>query len=437
MEKSPLTPLDPWIKRKIGQKPEDELTREAISAYQWVKLNETLARVRQKSPFYRKHFRCFPDSPLASSDDIRHFPLTTAGDIRTDPFQFLCTSQDRITRIVTLQTSGTTHHPKRIFFSADDLESTIDFFHHGMSTLVDPGQTVLILLPGKLPGSVGDLLSKGLSRMDVRGIVHGPVNDPQNVIHQVVTHGIDCIVGIPVQVLSLVRHPAATLIPKGRIKSVLLSTDYIPDAIVRDVARTWDCRVFQHYGMTEMGYGGGVECSVLAGYHYREADLYMEIIDPDTGNRVEKGEWGEVVVTTLTRTAMPLVRYRTGDISRLMTTPCRCGSILERLDKVQGRNEKHGGVSMPMVDEMIFSIPGVLDYQMEMVHRKGKIYLNITVYTDNAHEKEVLPDIRNAVFQIPVIRKNVDRGDWVLNSVWMPGKPPPSTGVRKRAVRLE
>jgi phenylacetate-CoA ligase len=91
------------------------------------------------------------------------------------------------------------------------------------------------------------------------------------------------------------------------------------------------------YGMTEMVFGGAVQCEARSGYHMREADLYFEIVDPVRGHSVPDGEIGEIVFTTLTRIGMPLIRYRTGDLSRFIPEPCPCGSSLRRLDKIAGR----------------------------------------------------------------------------------------------------
>ena len=100
---------------------------------------------------------------------------------------------------------------------------------------------------------------------------------------------IDCLVGIPTQVLSLARHEKADEIPDGRISSVLLSTDYVPSSLVRELQRVWACKVFGHYGTTEMGLGGGVECEAFDGYHLREADLLFEVVDPVSGQAVPDG----------------------------------------------------------------------------------------------------------------------------------------------------
>jgi len=81
---------------------------------------------------------------------------------------------------------------------------------------------------------------------------------------------------------------------KGRAapKSILLSTDYVPSALVRELERIWHCSVYAHYGMTEMATGGGVECWARCGYHLREADLYLEIVDPASGKSLPDGERG-------------------------------------------------------------------------------------------------------------------------------------------------
>lgn len=141
-----------------------------------------------------------------------------------------------------------------------------------MSTFVGPGDRVLILLPGEKPGSVGDLLAKGLVRMGVQAIPYGPVHDPLDAIHAMQLDGVTCMVGAPTHVLAMVRfwkglegsgnqHP----------HSILLSTDYVSQAIIDAIEETRNCKVFNQYGMIEMGLGGGVDCQARRGYHLREA----------------------------------------------------------------------------------------------------------------------------------------------------------------------
>jgi phenylacetate-coenzyme A ligase PaaK-like adenylate-forming protein len=336
------TPLEQWIAEKVGRHSGD-LTENSISRYQLERLRETIEYVTVKSPFYRGRLRGFSAGDLRTIKDLSRLPFTTSQDIRDYGPQFLCVSQSEIERVVTLLVPGASELPRRVYFTREDLELTIDFFHHGMSTIVEPGQKALILMPGDKPASVGDLLARALKRMGVEGIVHGVVEDPSKTAREILRYKTDCLVGLPTQVLSIAKHGEARKIPPGQIKNVLLSPDaclkspHVPTAIVNELRKIWNCPVFNHYGTTEMGFGGVVECQAFSGHHLREADLYFEIIDPDSGLPLRPGELGEIVFTTLTRKGMPLVRYRTGDLARFLDEPCPCGTVTRRMERPRGR----------------------------------------------------------------------------------------------------
>lgn len=419
----PKTPLEDWIRAKIGLPPADELTREALERYQLRKMRETITYLKERSTFYHRRLAGLSGEKLGSLNDVSLIPFTSAQDLLDNDMKFLCVSQDAIERVVTLRSSGTTAASKRVYFTAEDLELTADFFHHGMSTMVDPGQRVLCLMPGELPGSVGDLLLKGLRRMNVEGIVHGLVRDEKRVIDEIIGREIDCLVGIPVQVLALARNSHAGSIPANRIKSVLLSADYVPDAIAKEISRSWGCPVFNHYGMTETGLGGGVDCRALSGYHLREADLYFEIIDPDTGRPLPDGEEGEVVFSTLTRTGMPFIRYRTGDIARFLPEPCSCGTILKRLSHVKGRLSGRvrigGGMMLDItdLDERLFSLPGLINYQVEVTKENKRETLAITLFLCGAAEDAVAGRVHDALKQVPGVETAVANGDLCLGPI--------------------
>ena len=386
-------PLEAWIARRIGLTQGERPDPARLQAYQLQQLNHALAAT-QSAPFYQRQWQCRALPQLRGLDELPSLPFTTEHALRRESLQLLTVSQGEVARVVTLRTSGTTGAPKRLYFSADDLACTIDFFEHGMATLVGPGQRVLILLPGELPDSVGDLLRKGLARLGVTGIVYGPVCDPAAVIQLIHDQRIDSLVGIPAHVLSLARHASGRRLGAGVIRSVLLSTDYVPGAIVDAVRRVWACEVFQHYGMTEMGYGGGVSCAAHAGYHLREADLLFEIVDPGSGQPVADGQMGEVVFTTLTRRTMPLIRYRTGDLASWITTPCPCGSVLRRLGWVQGRRAEAARLAdgtcldLKDLDEALFALEGVIDFQACLKRGCGADRLCVTLFAF----REALPD---------------------------------------------
>ena len=358
------SPLEAWIAGKTGC---PQLVREQLEQYQLKQLRNTVRLAKAKSPFYRSRLAGFAAEEIQDFAGFARLPFTYPRDISENSLRFVCTGQADITRIVTLQTSGTTGRPKRLYFTKMDQELTIDFFHHGMRSLTGPDDRILILLPWQTPGSVGDLLQTALRRMKAHPLPYGPVSDPQAAVSFAQKSGATAIVGIPVQVLAMARHPQGHLL-RNKIKNVLLSTDYVPQAICRALEAAWGCAVFQHYGMTEMGLGGGVQCGALRGYHLREADLFFEIVDPVSGETLPEGETGEVVFTTLTREGMPLIRYRTGDLSSFMPGRCPCGTVLRSMAVVRNRIDSFiqlgaGEITLSALDEKLFAFDFILDYK--------------------------------------------------------------------------
>ncbi|MEW9122295.1 MAG: DVU_1553 family AMP-dependent CoA ligase [Thermotaleaceae bacterium] len=372
------TPLESWIvnKTKINER-----SKRALEAYQLKKVRETVGYAKENSGFYRELLKDIVIADLQSLEDLQKLPFTSSQDVRKKSHGFLCVPQREVKRIVTLNTSGTSGEEKRIFFTKEDLDCTIDFFKYGMSSLVDHRDRVLILLPGSAYGSIGNLLRKALEMWHIGCIVHGLLADPEEVARCIEEEDITCIVGVPMQVLYLSRVKSEVF--NRRIKKVLLSTDYVPEVLIDELTHKHGCSTFTHYGMTEMGYGGGVECEALKGYHMREGDLYFEIINPDTGKAVEKGQYGEVVFTTLTRQAMPLIRYRTGDMAAFSSINCPCGTFLNTMKRAQGRMEnrvelgKNQFLCLRELDEIIWGFEDILDYKAS-IDVKGKFLLEIT-----------------------------------------------------------
>ena len=344
----------------------DDLRRHQLAA-----LRETVAHVKAHSPFYAARLSAVGVYDVRSLDDLAALPLTTADDLRAQGARLRCVPAGDVERIVTLPTSGTSGEPKRIAFSAADQELTIDFFRCGMSLFTGPRDRVLVLLPGERPGSVGDLLARGLERLGATPLPYGPVSDVADALDRLEGEQASVVVGIPVQLLALARRSVA----QGRrlnVRSVLLSTDHVPHTIAAAIEQAWDCRVYNHYGTTEMGLGGAVDCAAHAGLHAREADLLFEIVDPASGAPRAVGEEGEIVFTTLTREAMPLVRYRTGDLGRFVAEPCPCGSSLRLLAPVRERLGDvatlagGGRLSLADLDDALFALDYVLDFRARL-----------------------------------------------------------------------
>lgn len=409
--------------------------KEHLNRYQLTKLNETIQRAKQLSSFYRKHLAA--TGALTGLADLTMYPFITPADVSEHALRMICGSQSEISRVVTLATSGTTGNPKRVYFTADDQELTIDFFRCGMSGLVEPGDTTLILLPYEPSGSVGDLLMRGLKRIGVAPVPYGFVREVPAAVAAMCKDQATCLVGVPVQVLAMARYWEKAENCPWRPSKVLLSTDYVPQAIVRELNRIWQCEVYEHYGMTEMGLGGGIECSAHQGYHLREADLYVEIIDPKSDRVLPDGDYGEVVFTTLTRRGMPFIRYRTGDIARILPGKCPCGSWLRRLEAVRSRKEgrvwlgKGQSLTMFELDEVLFPLAGVIDFSVEVTYDQvNQLKLVVIVLNNRILD---IAEVLRAVRSLPVLKILEQAGRLLLRAaiVYSDGRLVLPPGKRK------
>ena len=348
--------LDTWIEKKEML---SLSSQKALSDWQLKKIRNLLVYAGTNSPWYRKRLsgHALPES----LEEFASFPLMDGQALADAGLSMLCVSQGDISRVVTLQTSGTEGRPKRIFYTAGDQELTVSFFHHGMSELTSEGEAVMVFLPFKAEGCVGDLLIRGLKRLGVQPVGYGLMDDLADCAKAILENRISCAVGIPVQFLALGEYcrKRGIYLP---LKAVLLSTDYLAIPVRERIASALGCEVYNHFGMTETGLGCALECGAHDGMHIRENDIYAEIVHPVTHEVLEDGEWGELVITTLTREGMPLLRYRTGDFARLLPGLCACGSQLKRLEC--GGRLGFGGM-IAKLDEALFSMDLLVDYDAE------------------------------------------------------------------------
>ncbi|MDR3566389.1 MAG: AMP-binding protein [Syntrophobacteraceae bacterium] len=432
-----ITPLERWIAERIGH-PAGGLDRRLLEGWQLERLRETLSLAANKSAFYGTQLAGFEAGSLSRITDMAGLPFTTAFDLRRNPLQFLCVSQDEINRVVTLPTSGTTGDPKRIYFTLEDRELTVDFFARGMSTFTGPGDRVLILFPGERQGSVGELLAESLGRLGAVGIANGPVKDPRTTLDLISRERVTTLVGAPVHALALARLGQTG---DFAVRKALLTTDHVPGAITEELQSLWGCEVFNHYGMTEMGYGGGVECEAHFGYHMREADLFFEIIDPETGAPLEDGKPGEIVFTTLTRKGMPLIRYRTGDLGRFIPQRCPCGTVLKSLERVKLRLDGNvalgsgGALAMADLDEPLFALPAVLDFTAVLTREADRDCLQIEIKALEAGNGQLAQGARRALEAVPALQSAVREGGLrVLVEVFREGQFRPGAAGKRRIV---
>ncbi len=320
---------------------------EALTLWRLERLRETVRRAAGHSRFY--HGRLDEARALLAQREttpetadariaavLKLLPHTFGHDLAADSDAFLAVGHSETAGVISLPTSGTTGPGKRIYCTEDDLAHTREFFTWGMQLL--PAEalagTVALLMSGNRPGSVGDLLTRALAGVGASCAALGFMEQVETTLEALLELRPTCLVGVPGQIFRLARHPESRRL-RGQVRAVLCSGDTLSAPVRSAIAEALDCPTFAHYGLTETGLGGAVECPEFAGCHMREADMIFEILDP-AGDPAPKGTWGELCLTTLTRAAMPLLRYHTGDEARVLPAPCACGSIFGLL-QVRGR----------------------------------------------------------------------------------------------------
>jgi phenylacetate-CoA ligase len=408
--KTITNPVDQLVARRLHVK--GAWNRPELEGAQMASLRRTVQQALTGSILYRERLAGVTTESLRARKDLVRLPLLTSADIVTHGHQLLSVSQSQVARVVTLQTSGSTGQPKRLMFTSEDLSATLDFFFNGMHSLIDCSDRVLVLLPFEQADSVGELLIRALTNGGIPAMGLWP---PKPEIKDFIqANSLTCAVGLPQHLLAL-----AESIGPGQLRSMLLCSDYASPALRTRIEKACDCETFLHYGTTESGLGGGVECTKHDGCHIRESELLVEIIDPENGTNLADGQLGEVVITTLGRQAMPLLRYRTGDMARLNRSTCGCGGITARLHDIRGRligcSFGDDKLYSQDLDDVLFQIPGLLDYRAT-VDRQEKDRLNIDYLTSSAinrADKEIV----QSLMQIPVVMSNHATGNLILGEI--------------------
>jgi len=417
---------DPEYRQFIGKENIDLVTRADIDLYQLFKLRKMLSYAYDKSAFYHELFNNsgIKVDNIRSLDDIANIPFTNPADLAQHPNQFASVSLGDIARITTFTSSGTTGPQKRVFFTEGDLETMTDFMGVGMRTVATVGDVVQIMLPSNRPNDQADLLSKGVRKMGGIPVISGTTPSPEEQLRMIdEARSTILFASVPrmYRITQETRHKH-NLKGKG-VKALFVTSEYLSESMRGQLQNAWNCDVHAHYGLTEMGLGVAVECHAHNGYHFNEADLLVEIVDPMTGKLLGNDEEGELVFTTLTREAMPLIRYRTHDISKVFGSPCECGaSTLKKIGKITRRLEaivkigKGDEIYPAMFDELIFGAPDVIDYQLAFGKEEDKdiILLKAEVIVQSEDTRKA---ISRALLSHPIIKKNAKNNTMALPRV--------------------
>ena len=353
------------------------LDRAKIEAIQLDKLNRLLWREKERASFYQ-NLPAF----VHSLEELATLPFTTDEDLAQHAGGLLLCSQSMVQRVLSDATSGTTGAAKRVFYTENDLENTVRFYMAGLGELILPGSVTMICFPFTGPYGLGELIAEAVVRLGARPLRLGSQLSFGTCRDVMERERPDTFVGMPVQLLALLRACG-----RGSLRRALVSGDACPESVMRGCEEILGTKLFPHYGSREMGMAGAITCPAHEGMHLRENQVIAEIVDRN-GRVLSPGEWGELVITTVGMEALPLIRYRTGDCTRILPDPCPCGSEAIRLDRVR----RMGEAEIAELDDALFTLPGLIDYS---VHGKTGI-LTIRAITAGAlSEEDILMKAKN------------------------------------------
>ncbi len=347
---------------------EETLPRPALEALQLERLRQTLARVWEKVPFYRRKLDEAKVTPDAVRDltDLRRLPFTTSADLReTYPAGLLAVPPDEALRLHT--SSGTTGKPKAIFFSRQDVDNSAElcarsFVATGMGRH-DVFQNMMTY--GLFTGAL--VTHYAAEKIGCLVIPAGPGNSDRQLLlmrdfHTTAIHLTPSFALYFADFLEKRRvDPRRDL----ALRRAFVGAEPYTEETRRKIETGLGVRAFNSYGLSEMnGPGVAFECQEQQGMHLWEDHFLMEIIDPGSGAPLPPGARGELVLTTLVREAMPILRYRTRDITSITDEPCACGRTHRRIQRITGRADDMlivRGVNFypQQIERILMAVPGV------------------------------------------------------------------------------
>lgn len=377
---------------------------------------QTVRWAAKHSPFYREAFakHQIDAGRVRKPEDLKGL-FTTPDDLVRDPEKFLCKAPS-----IVFESSGTSGRNKQVYFDQHEqaymgtiLASGLQMMGVGPQDRVANGFDFSIWIPGMM-------FQQGLQTSGIFCQAFGKV-DPMEVYRRIPQHRLNVILGEPTWLIRLTE--IAEKQGAYPLKLLIGGAEEMPADAIPWMERVWQgARVRMCYGSVELGSGLGFQpCDYRDGYHMDNVNYLTEIVDPG-----EDG-YGEIVFSTLSRRVMPLIRYRTRDISRILDEPCSCGLTSPRLAKLRGRRDDlivaSGGNLYPLMFENILrDIPGLgRDWQVAFYLKHIREVMEIRVETErrdlDAIEKAV---IHNAAHLYPDLIKNLNLGIFELKVMAVP-----------------
>ncbi|MGN7759425.1 phenylacetate--CoA ligase family protein [Chryseobacterium sp. 22532] len=369
-----------------------------IKKFQEHKLQELLTYLQTHSPFYQRLFKetSINISDIQTLEDLQKIPTTTKNDLQEHNHDFFCISPDKIVDYST--TSGTLGDPVTFGLSDSDLErlaynEAISFACAG----IQKGDVVQMITTIDKRFMAGLAYFLGLRKMGASVVRMGP-GIPELQWDSILRYKPKYLITVPSFLLKMIDYAEkhgldyknSSVYGAVCIGESIKNQDFTDNILSQKIKEKWNIKLFSTYASTEMS-TAFTECEFQIGGHHHPELIITEILD-DNGNPVQKGENGELTITTLGVEAVPLLRFKTGDIVKAHYEPCSCGRNTMRLGPVVGRKQqmiKYKGTTLypPAMNDILNDFNTILCYQIVIQSNEiGLDEIIIKLSTDQDHE---------------------------------------------------
>jgi phenylacetate-CoA ligase len=359
----------------------ERMERPALRALQLERLKALVAHAYANVPHYRRSF----DAAGVKPDDIRHlddlarFPFVVKTDLRDNyPFGLLAVPREQVVRFHA--SSGTTGKPTVVGYTSGDLDTWADLVARSLaSTGVRPGEVMHNAYGyGLFTGGLG--FHYGAERLKC-SVVPMSGGNTEKQIGLITDFGASILAATPSYALNIaeVAEQMGVDLAASQLRIGVFGAEPWSETMRGELDRRLGIRACDTYGLSEiMGPGVAAECELRQGLHGWEDHFLFEVIDPETLQPLPMGSEGELVITTLTKQALPMVRYRTRDITRLNDEPCACGRTHVRIRRVTGRNDdmmiiRGVNVYPSQIEAVLVGFPGVAPHYLLTLTRQGSL----------------------------------------------------------------
>lgn len=388
--------------------PENEtMSREELQQLQLERLQSTLSRVYMNVPFYRKKFDQAGIDPdeFRSLDDVGKLPFTTKNDLRDSyPYGLFAVPLREVVRIHA--SSGTTGTSTVVGYTKNDLKTWSNLVARVLTAggITKDDVVQIAFGYGLFTGGFG--LHYGAERVgaSVIPISSGNTARQVKIMQDFKTTALICTPSYALLIADTIAEMGIN-VNSLSLRYGLFGAEPWSEGMRQEIQEKLKIVATDNYGLSEvMGPGVAGECLERNGLHINEDHFLVEVVDPKTLHPVAPGETGELVITTLTKEAFPVIRFRTRDLTRLIPSPCACGRRFIKMNRVMGRTDdmliiKGVNVFPSQIESVLFDIEGTEPHYQIIVDRKGalddvivKVEVSESIFFDEMKKQNELMD---------------------------------------------